>query len=169
MNCGGLPDHLLENELFGHVRGAYTDAHTSHGGLLAVAEGGTLFLDEIDALSLPAQVKLLRFLQDREYRPLGSNTTLTANIRVVARHQYQPARSGASAALSRRISSTASTSCISPFRLCANGSTISLGLPDTFPPEDLPPQENQGKTLTMAGLRKFRIYRWPGNVRNLKE
>lgn len=72
VNCGTLPDHLFENELFGHVKGAFTDASSAEKGLVAEAEGGTLFLDEIDALSPAAQIKLLRFLQFREYRPLGS-------------------------------------------------------------------------------------------------
>jgi len=83
-NCGALPDHLLENELFGHVPGAYTDARTEQKGLLAIADGGTLFLDEIEGLSPNAQVKLLRLLQDREYRPLGSAQTHHADIRIMA-------------------------------------------------------------------------------------
>lgn len=83
-NCGALPDHLLENELFGHVPGAYTDARSEQKGLLAIADGGTLFLDEIEGLSLNAQVKLLRLLQDREYRPLGSAQTHHADIRIMA-------------------------------------------------------------------------------------
>jgi two-component system response regulator GlrR len=83
VNCGALPDSLVENELFGHVRGAYTDARENHGGLVADAEGGTLFLDEIEALSAKAQVILLRFLQDREYRPLGGRLQLRGNVRIV--------------------------------------------------------------------------------------
>jgi two-component system response regulator GlrR len=83
VNCGALPDHLLENELFGHAKGAYTDASAPAEGLIAEAEGGTLFLDEIDALSPSAQVKFLRFLQDRSYRPLGSAKSRSADVRVV--------------------------------------------------------------------------------------
>ena len=83
-NCGALPDHLLENELFGHAPGAYTDARTEQKGLLAIADSGTLFLDEIESLSLNAQVKLLRLLQDREYRPLGSAQTHCADVRIMA-------------------------------------------------------------------------------------
>src|SRR5262249_28789032 len=64
VNCGALPDHLAENELFGHRKGAYTDASSPEKGLVAEAEGGTLFLDEVDMLSMSTQVKLLRFLQD---------------------------------------------------------------------------------------------------------
>ncbi len=84
VNCGALPDHLIENELFGHNRGAYTDARESQAGLISQAEGGTLFLDEVDALSPKAQVSLLRFLQDGQYRPLGGSRTETAQVRVLA-------------------------------------------------------------------------------------
>jgi DNA-binding NtrC family response regulator len=84
VNCAAVPDHLFENEVFGHARGAYTDAGAPECGLLGVAEGGTLFLDEIDALSLSSQAKLLRFLQEKEYRPLGSPESRIANVRVIA-------------------------------------------------------------------------------------
>lgn len=84
VNCGALPDHLVENELFGHARGAYTDARESQLGLIAQAEGGTLFLDEVDTLTAKAQVSLLRFLQDGQYRRLGSSVTEKADVRVVA-------------------------------------------------------------------------------------
>ena len=84
VNCGALPDSLLENELFGHEKGAYTDAGNVHEGLVAQAEGGTLFLDEIDALSMKAQVALLRFLQEKEYRPLGSKVARKSDIRFIA-------------------------------------------------------------------------------------
>lgn len=84
LNCGAIPDQLFENELFGHVRGAYTDARTEGRGLLAYAQCGTLFLDEVDSLSLSGQVKLLRVMQEREYRPIGSAKMVAANIRIVA-------------------------------------------------------------------------------------
>ena len=84
VNCGAVPDHLFENELFGHIRGAFTDAAFEQKGLVAEAEGGTLFLDEIDALNLSGQVKLLRFLQDGEYRPLGSPKNRFADVRTIA-------------------------------------------------------------------------------------
>src|SRR5262249_21429151 len=71
-------------EIFGHVRGAFTDAHRDRRGLVAMAEGGTLFLDEIDSLSLPSQGKLLRFLQDHTFRALGSDRCEVANVRVIA-------------------------------------------------------------------------------------
>lgn len=84
VNCGALPDGLIENELFGHSKGAYTDAGSAENGLVAEAHGGTLFLDEIDALSFPAQAKLLRFLQQGEYRPVGCAKSACADVRVVA-------------------------------------------------------------------------------------
>jgi two-component system, NtrC family, response regulator GlrR len=84
VNCGALPDHLLEAELFGHERGAFTDAKTARRGLVAEANGGTLFLDEVDALSPKAQVALLRFLQDQRYRPVGGTRELHTNVRLIA-------------------------------------------------------------------------------------
>ena len=84
VNCGALPDTLVENELFGHVRGAFTDAREHQNGLVSRAEGGTLFLDEVESLSAKAQVVLLRFLQDGAYRPLGGRTLVPGNARVVA-------------------------------------------------------------------------------------
>jgi len=84
VNCGAIPGDLVENELFGHERGAFTSAVTLQKGLVEEANGGTLFLDEIDCLPAFAQVKLLRFLQEKEYRPLGSARMRQADVRVIA-------------------------------------------------------------------------------------
>jgi transcriptional regulator with PAS, ATPase and Fis domain len=84
MSCAALPETLLESELFGYVKGAFTDARRDKPGRIALAEGGTLFLDEIGDVSPAMQVKLLRVVQDREYEPLGSSQTITADIRVIA-------------------------------------------------------------------------------------
>jgi two-component system, NtrC family, response regulator GlrR len=84
VNCGALPDTLVEAELFGHERGAFTDARHARRGLVAEANGGTLFLDEVDALSPKAQVTLLRFLQDQRYRPVGTPRELRSDVRLVA-------------------------------------------------------------------------------------
>ena len=84
VNCGALPPELVESELFGHVKGAYTHAVGSRQGLVQEAAGGTLFLDEIDSLPLAAQAKLLRFLQDKSVRPVGSDRTQGVDVRVVA-------------------------------------------------------------------------------------
>ena len=82
-NCGALPDTLLESELFGHVRGAFTGAHADKQGLFEVADHGTIFLDEVAEMHPGMQVRLLRVLQDGEIRPLGSSNTRTVDVRVI--------------------------------------------------------------------------------------
>jgi DNA-binding NtrC family response regulator len=89
VNCGALPDTLIESELFGHRRGAFTDARRDQRGLVAVAHSGTLFLDEVDALTPKAQVTLLRFLQDQQYRPLGGEREERTDARVIAASNTQ--------------------------------------------------------------------------------
>ncbi len=84
LNCGALPDTLLESELFGHERGAFTDARERRTGLVVEARGGTLFLDEVEAMTPRAQVVLLRFLQDQTYIPLGGRTVAKADVRIIA-------------------------------------------------------------------------------------
>jgi DNA-binding NtrC family response regulator len=84
VDCAAIPDHLFENELFGHVRGAYTDANAAQKGIIGLADHGTLFLDEVDSLTLAAQGKLLRFLEERRYRPLGAECFLDADLRILA-------------------------------------------------------------------------------------
>ena len=83
VNCGALPDNLLESELFGYVAGAFTDARKDKKGRFALAEKGTLFLDEIGNISQAMQVKLLRVLQEKEYEPLGSTKTIKSDVRII--------------------------------------------------------------------------------------
>ena len=84
VNCGAIPEQLLESELFGHVRGAFTGAHRDRQGRFSVADGGTLFLDEIGDMSPTLQTKLLRVLQEQEFEPVGSSKTERVNVRIVA-------------------------------------------------------------------------------------
>lgn len=84
VNCGAIPESVFENELFGHVKGAFTDARFHQSGLVREAEGGSLFLDEIGTISPYLQVKLLRLLQDKEYKPLGESKSRKADIRIIA-------------------------------------------------------------------------------------
>ncbi len=84
INCGALPDTLLESELFGYVKGAFTDAKKDKPGRFALAKGGTIFLDEVESLLPATQVKLLRVLQEREFEPLGATATVNADVRIIA-------------------------------------------------------------------------------------
>jgi PAS domain S-box-containing protein len=84
VNCGALPDTLLESELFGYVQGAFTDAHKDKAGRFESARGGTIFLDEVDSLAQATQVKLLRVLQEKEFQPLGATAEVKADVRVIA-------------------------------------------------------------------------------------
>jgi two-component system response regulator GlrR len=92
VSCGAIPIELMENELFGHEKGAFTGAPGAKQGLISEAEGGTLFLDEVDSLQPLAQTKLLRFLQEGEYRPLGSTKSRQADVRVISASNMNPSQ-----------------------------------------------------------------------------
>lgn len=167
VNCGALPDALLESELFGHARGAFTDAREARSGLVALADGGTLFLDEVEALSSRAQVVLLRFLQDRSYRPVGGGAERTTNVRVVAASNQDLldlARRGSFREdLVYRLAVMTLT--LPPLR--ERGADVEL-LAEHFLARlsrqyGVPPKLLSGDTR-----RRLRAYAWPGNVRELE-
>ncbi len=167
VNCGAIPAELVENELFGHERGAFTGATHAQSGLIREADGGTLFLDEIDCLPLLAQAKLLRFLQDKEYRPLGSSKTRRADVRVIAASNADLGESVRSGRLRQDFY----------YRL----NVVSLRLPSLRERrEDITPlarhfldkyaAEFHKPAISMSAdaLQKLRLYDWPGNVRELE-
>lgn len=167
VNCGALPDHLFENELFGHQKGAFTDASSTERGLIAESEGGTLFLDEVDALSPSAQVKLLRFLQDGEYRPLGSSRSATADVRVIAASNCdlndRIERKHFRRDLFYRLNVLSIT--LPPLRE-RDGDVLYLAehFLDVYGNQE----GAQRQRLSEAACQKLSNYSWPGNVRELQ-
>ena len=167
VNCGAIPLELVENELFGHERGAFTGAVRSQPGLIEEADGGTLFLDEIDCLPTPAQVKLLRFIQEKEYRPLGSTKLRKADVRVIS-----------------------ATNCVIEDAVREGRFRQDLFfrlniIPIKLPPlrerrEDIPllaehflaryatEFKKQVRGFSPEAMRSLTLYDWPGNVRELE-
>jgi DNA-binding NtrC family response regulator len=166
VDCGAVPDHLFENELFGHVRGAFTDAHREQRGLIAMAEGGTLFLDEIGSLTPSVQAKLLRFLQDHTYRPLGSDRYQRANINVIAamnRDLHDMVRDKEFRAdLYYRLNVLRAH--LPPLR--ERRGDIAL-LATHFLEERRALLHAPRRSFSRAALRAMELYDWPGNVREL--
>jgi DNA-binding NtrC family response regulator len=167
INCGAVPAELMENELFGHERGAFTGAHSAVAGMVHEADGGTLLLDEIDSLPLQSQVKLLRFLQDKEYRPLGSPKSLKADVRIIAASNAdfpEFMRSGRFRSdLFYRLSVV--TFSLPPLR--RRKGDIPL-LTRAFIAKHVMPSAKPAKTLSEAAMQKLLAHDWPGNVRELE-
>ena len=166
INCGALPENILENELFGHERGAFTGADTATSGLFEASKGGTVFLDEITETSLAFQVKLLRVLQEKEIRRLGSNKTVEVDVRVIA-------------ATNKSITALLQSG---EFRedLYYRLSVVTIPTPSLAErPEDIPllaqyflrnANERNGRStfLTAEAIRELSEFSWPGNVRELE-
>ena len=167
VNCAALPESLIESELFGHVKGAFTGAECSRSGRIKQAEGGTLFLDEIGDISPMVQIKLLRFLQDQQYTPVGTDKIIQANVRVVtATHRN----------LQNRINEGKFRQDLF-FRL----NVVNLELPPLFARrEDIPllashfltkyskRYQRPARTLSTEAMSTLMGYRYPGNVRELE-
>lgn len=167
VNCGAIPADLVENELFGHERGAFTSAVTLQTGLVEEANGGTLFLDEVDCLPTFAQVKLLRFLQEKEYRPLGSTRMRRADVRVIAASNENLEEAVGNGKVRQDLF----------YRL----NIISLTLPPLRERlEDIPllarhfldkyssEMDMEAPDLHSDALQIMMSHRWPGNVRELE-
>jgi two-component system, NtrC family, response regulator GlrR len=167
VNCAALPDHLFENELFGHVKGAFTDATSSEKGVIAEAEGGTLILDEVDTLSPAAQAKLLRFLQSGEYRPLGSSRSVTASVRIIAATNTD-LFDRVKAKLFREdlyFRLNALSVIIPPLRERMEDIVL---LSNHFLTQYAKECNTQRRDISSEALRKLMAYEWPGNVRELE-
>ena len=167
LNCGGVPETLLESELFGHMRGAFTGAHGNKKGLIEVADRGTIFLDEIGEMNAAMQVKLLRVLQDRKYRRLGGTEEVQADIRIIAATNQD---------LEKLVAD-------GKFRedLFYRVNVIPIHLPPLKDRrEDIPLlaerflagfAEQMGKsvrTVSHDAMELLQAYAWPGNVRELE-
>ncbi len=165
INCGAIPAELLESELFGHEKGSFTGAITSRKGRFEMADGGTLFLDEIGDMPLPMQVKLLRVLQERNYERVGSNKTLTTDVRVIAATHRDLETHIAEGRFREDLF----------YRL----NVFPIEMPSLRErPEDIPllinelitrvEHENRGTVrLTSAAIISLCQHKWPGNVREL--
>ncbi len=167
VSCGAIPADLFENELYGHERGAYTAAVTPQAGLIQEAEGGSLFLDDVDCIPLGAQTKVLRFLQEKEFRPLGSARAQRADTRIIASTNTDLTKAVSTDTFRRDLY----------YRL----SVISI----TLPPlrnrlEDIPllarhfvekhrdEFESAAIDISPGAFQKLMSYNWPGNVRELE-
>jgi len=167
LNCGAIPGDLVENELFGHEQGAFTGATAPSLGLVQEAEGGTLFLDEIDSLPLGAQVKLLRFLQDGEFRRVGSRKTCNADVRVIAAGNGHFDRLIAQGKLRLDLYYRLITLRLSLPPLRARSGDISL-LANHFLHKFAGQFNNPTPRLSLEALHHLISYDWPGNVRELE-
>lgn len=167
VNCSAIPEHLLEAELFGHVRGAFTGAVQQRVGRFELADRGTLFLDEIGDLPLDFQTKLLRFLQEREFQRLGSSETLRVDVRVVAATHVDLARRVEQGRFREDLFYRLNVVPIAtpPLRERAEDipALVRHFLHRICASEQLPP-----KRVFPEALDRLKRYRWPGNVRQLE-
>jgi DNA-binding NtrC family response regulator len=167
VNCGAIPTELLENELFGHERGAFTGASARQSGLLQEANGGSLLLDEIDCLSLTSQVKLLRFLQESEYRPLGSSRIRKADIRIIAATNVDLEDAVKNGAFRKDLYYRLNIMSFILPPLRERSEDIPL-LSQYFLAKYSDQFEKNVTDISSEALQKLVFYDWPGNVRELE-
>ncbi len=167
VNCGALPDTLLESELFGHRRGAFTDARSNEPGLVEYARGGSLFLDEIDSLSPRAQTTLLRFLQNGEFRAVGERPLRTADVRIIAATNVSLAATVEAGRFRRDLFYRLNPLYVTLPPLRDRGRDVVLLarhlLDDVVRRLGLPPRRWRDH-----GLEALTRHDWPGNVRELE-
>jgi DNA-binding NtrC family response regulator len=167
VNCGAIPEGLLETELFGYVRGAFTGATESRAGFFQTADGGTIFLDEVSETSPAMQVKLLRVLQDKEVLMVGANLPRLVDVRIVASTNRDAATLVAKCALREDLFYRLNVIPIRLPPLRERGDDVLL-LADTFARKFAEAAGRAAPVFTPEALRALADYTWPGNVRELE-
>lgn len=167
INCGAIPEALLESELFGYIRGAFTDAKKDKIGLIEEADGGTLFLDEIAELPLTLQVKLLRFLQEGEIRRVGDNKDIKVDVRVVAATAVDLPKAVREGNFREDLFYRLNVLQVSLPPLRERGEDITL-LADHFVKYNNEHHQRQIDGFSPEALTAMKAYNWPGNVRELE-
>jgi DNA-binding NtrC family response regulator len=167
VNCGALPEGLLESELFGHVRGAFTGAVRDHPGLFAEAQRGTLLLDEVGELTPPMQVKLLRVLQEHRVRPVGGSQEIEVNVRVLAATNRDLDRAVREGSFREDLFYRLNVLHVHLPPLRQRGEDLPQ-LARHFVERTCAAFETPAKRLTPDALRVLQAYSWPGNVRELE-
>jgi two-component system response regulator PilR (NtrC family) len=167
VNCGALPDTLLESELFGHMRGAFTGADTNKKGLLEVAEKGTIFLDEIGEMSAMTQVKLLRVLQERKFRRLGGTEEVEANIRIIAATNRDLAKMVTAGEFREDLFYRINVIPVKLPPLRERQDDVQA-LAEHFVARFAQQMKKEVQAISGAAMACLRSYSWPGNVRELE-
>jgi two-component system response regulator HydG len=167
VNCGAIPKELVESELFGHVRGAFTGAQTSRAGLFETADGGTILLDEVGDLPLAAQVKLLRVLQEGEIKRVGADETRTVDVRVLAATNTDLMSKIQAGQFRRDLYYRLNVIAIELPPLRERGDDVLL-LANHFLQKYARSMHREPKPLAPDAIRALREHPWPGNVRELE-
>ncbi len=165
INCGAIPADLLESELFGHEKGAFTGAITTRQGRFEMAEAGTLFLDEIGDMSLPMQVKLLRVLQERTFERVGSNKTIAADVRIIAATHVDLEKAIEAGSFREDLFYRLNVFPIEMPALRDRTEDLPMLISDLT--ERLEHEGGVGISLTQSAIESLAEYSWPGNVREL--
>src|ERR1043166_1422166 len=167
INCNAIPENLLESELFGHEKGAFTGAHMQRKGLMETAGGGSLFLDEIGELPPPIQVKLLRFLQEQRFQRVGGRQEIQIDTRVIAATNADLKESVAKGKFREDLYFRLAVVVIKLPALRDRGEGVEV-LAQEFLQRFAVQCEKTGLRFAPDGLRAIKVHRWPGNVRELQ-